>query len=285
MDIYNLRKRIFEIIEKGDKNDSQSRYFDIFIMGLIILSVSSIIVESFDSAVTKYGIYLNRFEIFSIIIFSIEYMLRIFTADFACPSSSKFKSFLLYITSPMAIIDLLAILPMYLPMLIAVDLRILRILRLTRLLRVFKLNRYTHSLSILNRVLKKEKDQLIVTIFITSLLLLIASSIMYYLEHDIQPESFPNIISSLWWAIATLTTVGYGDIYPVTALGRMLSGVIAILGIGLVAMPTGIISAGFLSEIDKTPDEDKKRIGTIEHTVEIKCPHCGTHIIHQRIKE
>ncbi len=281
MNTYNTRKRLFEIIEKGDKDDHVSRYFDIFIMTLIILSVTSIIVESFESAVVSYGKYLNLFEYFSIAIFTVEYGLRLITCDFVFPSKSKLSSLIKYIISPMAIIDLLAILPMYLPMLLAVDLRFLRILRLTRLLRVFKLNRYSKSLGLLSRVLKKEKEQLIVTIFITSLLLLTASSIMYYLEHDVQPEAFPNIISSLWWAIATLTTVGYGDIYPVTALGRMLSGLIAILGIGLVAMPTGIISAGFLAEMDRNENDPTEEE---EIVVKIKCPECGSHIIHQKVK-
>lgn len=279
---YSVRKRIFEIIEKGDKDDQISRYFDVFIMSLIIMSVMSIIIESFDKAVLNFGSQLNGFEVFSISIFTIEYGLRLLTSDFAFPSKSKLKSLIRYIISPMAIIDLLAILPMYLPMIIAIDLRFLRILRLTRLLRVFKLNRYTKSLSLLNRVLKREKEQLIVTIFITTLLLLMASSIMYYLEHDAQPESFPNIISSLWWAIATLTTVGYGDIYPVTTLGRLLSGFIAVLGIGLVAMPTGIISAGFLAELDKNEENTEVEKSMI---VKIKCPECGTHIIHERYRE
>lgn len=278
----HIRKRVFEIIEKGDKDDQVSRYFDVFIMVLIILSVMSIIIESFDEVVVNFGSHLSRFEVFSIGVFTIEYGLRLLTADIAFPNKSKLKSLIRYILSPMAIIDLLAILPMYLPMVIPVDLRFLRILRLTRLLRVFKLNRYTKSLSLLNRVLKREKEQLIVTIFITSLLLLLSSSIMYYLEHDAQPEAFPNIVSSLWWAIATLTTVGYGDIYPVTTLGRLLSGFIAILGIGLVAMPTGIISAGFLAEIDKDKEEDKAEKSI---TLKVKCPECGTHIIYERHKD
>lgn len=267
------KKRIFEIIEKGNRDDSASRYFDIFIMALIVLSVSEIILESFDNLLPVYGPYLNAFEVFSISVFTIEYLLRLYTAEYRFPRANRWQSIVRYVISPMAIIDLLAILPMYLPMFIAVDLRILRILRLTRLLRVFKLNRYTKSLGLLSSVLRKEKDQLIVTTFITSLLLLLASAMMYYIEHDVQPEAFPNMISAFWWAIATLTTVGYGDIYPITTLGRILSGMIAILGIGLVAMPTGIISAGFLSEINKSDDEE---------LLKVKCPECGTHIIHVR---
>ncbi len=150
----------------------------------------------------------------------------------------------------MAIIDLMAILPFYLPFIIKIDLRSLRILRLVRLLRILKLNRYTKSMKVLGRVIKRKKEELIVTVFITGILMLLAASIMFYIENETQPEAFPNIIASFWWAIATLTTVGYGDIYPVTFLGKFLAGIIAFLGIGLVALPTGIISSGFIEEVE-----------------------------------
>jgi voltage-gated potassium channel len=151
-------------------------------------------------------------------------------------------------------------------MLIAVDLRFLRILRLTRILRILKIQRYSSSLKMIGKVLKSKKDDLLVTIFVTSLLLLLASAIMYYIEADDQPEAFPNIIAAFWWAIATLTTVGYGDVYPVTAIGKVLSGIIALLGIGIVALPTGIISSGFMDAMEKKRAKKKH------------CPNCGEEI-------
>lgn len=148
------------------------------------------------------------------------------------------------------------------------------------MLRVFKLNRYMDSMGVLSRVLRREKEQLLITVFMTFLLMLIASSMMYYLENKAQPEAFPNIIASFWWAIATLTTVGYGDVYPVTGLGRILSGIIALLGIGLVALPTGIISSGFLAELE----DQKKKDQAPKERIHIICPSCGTHIV-EFIKE
>ena len=173
----------------------------------------------------------------------------------------------------MAIIDLMAILPFYLPLLLPVDLRFLRILRLTRLLRLLKVQRYSKSLQLIGIVLKKKKEELIVTVFVTFILMVFASTLMYYLESDVQPDQFPNIISAFWWAIATLTTIGYGDVYPVTGWGRLLSGIIALLGIGLVALPTGILSSGFIEELSRQKSKD------IEKSEQYKyCPYCGKRI-------
>ena len=159
----------------------------------------------------------------------------------------------------MAVIDLLAILPFYLPMFIPIDLRFLRMLRLTRVLRVFKLNRYSKALNSISGVMRNKKDELLTTVFLMTFIIVISSTLIYYIEHEYQPEAFPNIVESFWWAIATLTTVGYGDVFPITGLGKVLASVIALSGIGLVALPTGIISSGFMANI-KTGK---------------KCPHCG----------
>ncbi len=169
----------------------------------------------------------------------------------------------------MALIDLAAILPFYLPMIINLDLRFLRILRLTRIFRILKINRYTESLEMIKVVLYKKKEELGVTTFVTFLLLLFSSSLMYYIETEAQPEAFPNIIASFWWGVATLTTVGYGDVYPITVIGKILSGIIALLGIGLVALPTGIISSGFMDEMNQ------KRKSEREYKKKNYCPYCG----------
>lgn len=246
-----IRKRIFEIIEPAQSNDQNSKIFDHSILVLIILNIISIILESFSSFSLKYSLQLDVFEIVSITVFTIEYILRIMTADFLYKDKNKLRASFRYMRSTMAIIDLFAILPFFIPMIIPLDLRFLRVLRLTRILRVFKINRYTKSLSLIVKVLKRKKEELFVTFFVTFLLLLLAASVMFIIETDDQPERFPNILASLWWAVATLTTVGYGDIYPVSVIGKLLSGVIALLGIGLVALPTGIISSGFTEELKR----------------------------------
>ncbi len=251
-------KRVYTIIEPAYKEDIKSKVCDIFILILIVLNVASVILESYSSIYLKYGTILNKFELVSIIIFTIEYILRIITARFKYRQCSTVQSSIKHITSPMAVVDLLAILPFFLPMFVIMDLRFLRILRLTRLLRILKVNRYTNSMKLLVVVLKKKKEELFLTVFVTILMLLTASATMYYVENDAQPDMFPNIIASFWWAVATLTTVGYGDVYPITAVGKLLSGIIALLGIGLVALPTGIISSGFMEEFSKSGDINHK---------------------------
>jgi voltage-gated potassium channel len=164
------------------------------------------------------------------------------------------------------LVDLLAIIPFYLPFLIKTDLRFLRILRLTRFFRILKINRYNNALNLIWSVIKEKKAELAMTGFVTLLILIIASFLMYYIEGSAQPDKFPNIIACFWWAIATLTTVGYGDVYPITGFGKFVSGFIAVLGIGLFALPAGIVSSGFMERIGKKK-EDMKR-----------CPHCGKEI-------
>jgi len=174
---------------------------------------------------------------------------------------SKNKARRKFAFSFMALIDLFAILPFYLPMILPIDLRFLRMVRITRLMRVLKINRYSKALTTIFRVISRKKEELLATVFVMGFVIMISATLMYYFENEIQPEVFPNIVSSLWWAIATLTTVGYGDVYPVTFIGKVLASVIAVSGIGLVALPTGIISSGFVDELGKKPED-------------IECPHC-----------
>jgi len=263
-----LKQRIFQILEKAEDGDRLSRIFDIFILILILMNVLAVILASFPDFSFNHSRLLDIFEIISVTIFTIEIVLRFYTSSLKYPEYSKAKAFFKYAFSVMALIDLFAILPFYLPLIIPIDLRFIRILRITRILRILKVNRYSSSLDLIGRVLNKKKYELFITLFITSLLLLLASSIMYYLENGAQPDSFPNIIASFWWAIATLTTVGYGDVYPVTVLGKIVSGIIALLGIGIVALPTGIISSGFMEILDE--ENEDKRSPDIKY-----CPHCG----------
>ncbi len=260
-----IKTRIFELVQKGSHGQKTNLIFDYSILTLIVLSIGSIILESIPEINKEFGNQLRAFNIFTVVVFSIEYLLRLYVCDLTHPTDNKVKSVLKFIFSGYGLIDLLAILPFYIPMLIKVDLRFLRVLRLTRVLRILKVNRYNNSLILIWTVIKEKRSELAVTGFVTLLLLIFASFIMYYVEGPSQPEAFPNILSAMWWAVATLTTVGYGDIYPITGLGRMLSGFIALLGIGIVALPTGIISAGFISKIDSSKTE-----------IDIKkCPHCG----------
>lgn len=248
--------RIYEIIDPAGELDKTSRIFDIGIMTLIILNVVAVVLGSYESIARSWQEPLRIFEVFSVAIFTIEYLLRAVTAKQKY-GGTQLEALGRFITSPMAIVDLLAILPFYLPFIVPIDLRFLRILRLSRLFRLLKLHRYSLSMKILGRILSKSWEKIAVTIFITMLLIFLSAGMMYYIESPVQPEAFPNIPSAIWWAVATLTTVGYGDVYPVTALGKVLAGIIALLGIGLVAMPAGIISASFMSDFEETRENTR----------------------------
>ncbi len=230
-----------------------SKTFTKCIYTLIILNVIAIILESYKGLRIQFGDLFRAFEIFSVIIFTIEYALRLWTSE------RKLK----FVFSTFGLIDLIAILPFYLPFLFVFDFRFLRILRLFRMLRVFKLGRYSKSLRLIGSVLKETRAELAMTIFIAFILLVFSSTLMYYVENEAQPENFASIGHAFWWAIATLTTVGYGDVYPVTGLGKFLSAIIALIGIGFVALPTGIISSAFIERIKESKKE------------KCKCPHCG----------
>jgi voltage-gated potassium channel len=264
-----MKEKIYELVQKGSHGKKINLIFDYVIMCLIILSVISIVLESINELSPSIKRILNWFDILSVVVFTIEYLMRLYVSDLTHPAKNRFQSRLKFIFSASGLIDLFAILPFYLPMLIKTDLRFLRVLRLTRFLRILKINRYTKSFNLIWSVIKEKKSELIVTVFATFILLIIASFIMYNVEGEKQPEAFSNILNSFWWAVATLTTVGYGDIYPITGFGKFISGVIAIMGIGLVALPTGIIGAGFMDKIKEKKEEEKK---------EFICPHCGEKI-------
>lgn len=270
---------IFGIIQPAEKGNTASRVFDLAIMSLIFLSIASVFIMTFELPRTVRKV-LFMIECVSIIIFTVEYLLRIWTADLLYPDLPGWKARLRYVRSPMAIIDLAAILPFHLPMLFSVNLVGIRAIRLVRILRIFKLNRYTDALVSIGEVFRKKAKEILVSIFFVFLLLTIASLLIYYAEHDAQPEQFSNAFSGLWWAVATLTTVGYGDIYPITVIGRILGAVIAIMGIGMVAVPTGILSAGFVELLESKYTPPSEVVGEKKDAAEKKeefkyCPHCG----------
>lgn len=268
MSYKNIKKRTFEIIQASTEDDVPSKIFDVCLIILILLNVCLVIADTF-SLPQKVQELFSYIETISVVIFSIEYLLRIWTSDLLYPNNRRVMAIIKYVFSFLAIIDLLAILPFYLPFLITIDLRVLRMLRIIRLFRVFKINRYTNALASIVQVFKNKKSELMSSIFVVLLLMIVASVLMYGVESKAQPDVFRNAFDALWWALATLTTVGYGDIYPITVLGKILSAIIAILGIGLVAVPTGIISAGFMENINNSTECEEK----IKY-----CPYCGKEI-------
>lgn len=254
------------VINGTPKRTVLSKIFDVFIYTLIVLNFAVISIESFEDLNSHFTTAFKILEYFSVTIFTIEYLLRLLTAKYIFPDSKY--PVLKYIFSFYGLVDLFAILPFYLPFLITVDLREIRIIRLLRLLRVLKLARVSHSFNLIGDVFKSVKSELALTMIVTFSLLFLASTLMYHVEHDAQPDAFSNVFHSMWWAVATFTTVGYGDMYPITPLGKFLSGVIALLGIGIVALPTSILSSAFIREFHLSEDEKEEK--------EFKyCPHCG----------
>ncbi len=264
-----IKQKIALLFDNDKDNSKGDKIVELFIAGLIIVNTIAIVLESYNTIYKSYTNFFTGLEIFSVIIFSIEYLVRLWIADIIYPEVSPSKAKLKYMTSFMGIVDLVSILPFYLPYILKTDLRIFRILRLFRLMRLLKLNRYFSSLGVIKNVIKKTKNEILVTIFLVFILLVLASTLMYNIEKSAQPDAFENIGQAMWWAVATLTTVGYGDIYPVTGLGKVLSAFIALLGIGIVALPTGIISSAYIEEIRNLRKKRKRNYA---------CPNCGAEI-------
>lgn len=249
--IGKLRRRLHEILEAGHVNDAPSTIFDYFIILLIVANVIAFSLETVESIARVYGQALELFNLVSVIIFTLEYMARLwvcvelpFLRHFS-PWRARMK----FAMRPLLVVDLLAILPFYLGFLVALDLRVLRVLRL---LRFFKLARYSPALQTLGRVVTNERRALFGACIVMLSLLLFSSTIIYFLERHAQPDVFGSVPAAAWWALATLTTVGFGDIVPVTIMGKLFGGIVMIFGLGMFALPIGIIATGFSQEINRS---------------------------------
>jgi len=243
-----MRRRVFAILESAKAGDVQSRWFDIVMVSLIVLNVTAAILESVDLVGNAFGRAFFWFELVSVAVFSVEYLARVWSAvehehgRYAQPILGRLR----FMLHPLTLIDLLAILPFYLSMLVTLDLRFLRVFRI---LRVFKLTRYSPAIEMLGRVVHNERQALGASATIMLVLLLFSSSMLYVVERDAQPVAFADIPTAMWWGIATLTTVGYGDVAPITPLGKLLGGMVTVLGMVMYALPTGILATGFAQEI------------------------------------
>lgn len=264
-----LRRKVYNIIEMPRGKHPWGYVFNTTLSVIILMNVLAIILESVPAIQSAYHEELHLFDIFSVSIFTIEYFIRLWIIVEDKKYKHPIKGRLQYMLHPMAIIDFFAILPFYLTM-IHIDLRFIKMVRLFRIFRLFKVLRYVAALSFMAEVIKERKEQLVITLIFILFMLLVSSTLMYYVENGQQPEAFSSIPETMWWGVATLTTVGYGDVYPVTALGKVLGGMIAILGIGLFALPTSILASGFSERLDAFTKNKKQKI--------TRCPHCGKEI-------
>ncbi len=248
--ISKLRNRVHSVLEVPDSDDPFSRIIDFGLIGLITLNVLAIIVESIDTIGAAYQPHFEMFEVISVAIFTVEYVLRVWIC--VGDADGKYRGSLLgrlrYMASPLALIDLIVILPFYLSFVVGIDLRALRILRL---LRILKLTRYSGAWATFSAVIYGQRRTLYMSGFLMFIMLVLSSSLMYLIEHDAQPEAFADIPSAMWWSLVTLTTVGYGDVTPVTVLGKVLGGFVTIMGLGMYALPAAILASGFMQELSK----------------------------------
>jgi voltage-gated potassium channel len=244
------RRQVHDILEVGGDAHPAGRAVNAFIIILIFLNAIAFAAETVDDIAARYGPYLDAFNVFSVMVFSAEYLLRLWSAV-DIPMLSRlphWRARARFAVRPIMIIDLLAVLPWYLQPFFSMDLRSLRVLRLFRLL---KLVRYSPALQTLGRVIAEEYRALLGALLVLLILLLFASTAIYFAERDAQPDSFGSVPASAWWALSTLTTVGYGDVVPVTPLGKVLGGIVMLLGVGMIALPVAIISSGFSYEASR----------------------------------
>jgi voltage-gated potassium channel len=250
-------KQRLHIAFYGSNGTGASLMLQFSISALIVLNVFAVLLETEDQLGVAYRTAFSAFEWFSVTIFTVEYLARIWVSNLSPRYMPPVGNRLSYMLSPMALIDLLAIAPSLLSI-AGVD---LRVVRLVRLMRLFKLTRYSAAMSALAAAIRAGKDELVLTVFIMGILLLFSGTLIYFAEHNAQPEEFSSIPASLWWAVVTLTTIGYGDVYPVTIAGKVIAGVSAIFGIGMIALPGGIIANGLI----QNAKAKSKNV----------CPHCG----------
>ena len=291
--VQKLERSLYHLVDEKDESNRLSKCFNYFLMALIILSVGEMALETDDEMYIPYKYYFDNFDLFTVIVFTVEYVIRILTAHLAPENKGKtrWQSIKSYIFSFAGLIDLISILPFYLNY-TNIDLRVLRMLRLLRFLRVFKIARYNSSMKLVADVIKDKSSEIGVIMGVIIIIMIISSFLMFYAENKAQQEQFPNVLSCLWWAVVTMTTIGYGDVYPVTVAGKVIGSIMALLGIGLVAMPTGIISAGFLEKVNERKEqkhkeaEDNAKVDREKADVEHEghadisdqkhyCPYCG----------
>ena len=259
-----LKEKIFNIIQIGDKSNPISRMFDIFITVTIVANILVTFLQTFDELAFLTPVF-KGVEYVTIFIFCVEYILRIWTAEYLYPDKSRGRSRLRFLVSFDGIVDFLTIVPVF----FLSGFVIFRMLRVARIFHLFRLNAKYDSFNVITTVLYEKRNQIISSVFIVLILMLASSLCMYSVEHDAQPTVFRNAFSGIWWSMSTLLTVGYGDIYPITPLGRVMAICIAYLGVGAVAIPTGIISAGFVeqyqrkSNISGLKNEDIKEIAEV----------------------
>lgn len=253
------RRSVYHMLGGEGHSDLLVKVVDVFLIALIVVNVIVVVLESIEHLSIAHGPVFHAFDLISVVIFSLEYLLRLWTAvesddpKFHHPVWGRLR----WATSPMAIVDLLSVLPFYLGIVVEVDLRAIRVLRV---LRVFKLGRYSMAMNVMAAVARQEARSIGAVLFVMVVILVLTSSLIYLFEHRVQPHVFSDIPTAMWWAVVTLTTLGYGDMVPVTPLGRILGGLTAILGVGMIALPAGVLASGFSEQMRIRREEYREAV-------------------------
>ena len=279
------RRFIYEMFLTPEIETEAERWIRGALTVLILANVLMVILETVPSLAARFGKAFHVFEVISVAIFTVEYLARLWAVVDDPRYSRPVLGRLRYMVSFFALVDLIAILPFYVPHVMRLDLRFVRGLRLIRLVRVFKLGRFSASLAIYTRILKDKSHELLWSMGLLLLLLILASSAMYFLEHEAQPQQFSSIPAAMWWGIITLTTIGYGDIVPVTTLGRVFGSIIAVIGVGFVALPSAILVSGMMEQMEIMKKQRAEKPEAAEAPAAtgvpaaagrgVRCPHCG----------
>jgi voltage-gated potassium channel len=261
---HDVKHKVHVLLHPEIGESRADKIINISIITLIILNVIAVMLETIQPIHDQYETIFKYFDLVSVLIFTVEYVLRVWSCNHDPKYSHSIKGRIRYMLSLGAIIDLLAFLPYYIHVIVGLDLRMLRILRLLRFLRLFRLTAYMKAAKMVTNVFKTRFSELMLSLILAIFLIIIASSLLYFAEHNVKNTSFTSIPATLWWAVVTLTTTGYGDMIPATATGKFFTGIIMLAGVAFFALPAGIITAGFLEEFKL----EKKIKGK-------KCPHCG----------
>ena len=259
------KKKIYSLLHPEIGDTKLDKVINAFLIFLIASNIVAVILETVPHIFLRYETFFHYFDLVSVIIFTIEYVLRVWTANLEGRYKHHVHGRLRYMLSWPALIDLLAILPYYLHVFLVFDLRILRIFRLLRFFRLFRLTAYMKAAKLIKNVFRSALNELLLCLILALFLIIVSSSLIYFAEHDAQPDKFKSIPSTIWFSVVTLTTVGYGDLIPVTAVGKIFTSIILLAGIAIFALPAGIITARLLDELRKSKGNKHGN----------SCPHCG----------
>jgi len=261
---------VYTLLESRANTNMLRKAIIYFIAAMILLNVLVVIIETVNYVYIEYSTFFHLFDLVTVIVFSIEYILRVWCCVKNPLYSSPVQGRIRYALSPLALVDLIALTPFYLPLIIPTEFRLLRMLRFLRIFRVLRLGAYSDAFETFVDVLKSKKEEISVTVIMAIIILILASSTLYTVEQDAQPEKFGSIPDAMWWAVVTLASVGYGDVVPITPLGKFFAAIVAISAIGLFAVPAGILAHGFTESLHRKHGCDRDNMLT--------CPRCGAGI-------